>query len=92
MMGRAEAFSELNLVVQGTVRFGNGSLALIHGCGIMTLINKKREDQARGRSMRLGSSPLSSCQDQLGQELVVRATNRCCLWRLSRCATEEAEW
>jgi hypothetical protein len=37
-MGRAEAFSELNLVVQGTVRFGNGSLALIHGCGIMTLI------------------------------------------------------
>lgn len=46
MTGRAEVFSKLDRAVQGTVRFGDGSLVQIHGRGTITFAGKSGEKVA----------------------------------------------
>jgi hypothetical protein len=43
MIGRAEAFSELDRVIQGTIRFSDGSLVEIEGRGIVEFTGKTGE-------------------------------------------------
>jgi hypothetical protein len=50
MTGSAKSLSKLNRAVQGTVRFGDGSVVPIEGHGIVTGQNKG-EDQDRARAL-----------------------------------------
>jgi hypothetical protein len=43
MTGSAKSLSKLNRAVQGTVRFGDGSVVPIEGHGIVTFLGKTRE-------------------------------------------------
>jgi hypothetical protein len=46
MTGRSDVFSHLDRAMRGSVKFGDGSVAAIHGCGTVIFSGRNREHKA----------------------------------------------
>jgi hypothetical protein len=75
MTGAREAFSDLNFNVGGTVRFGDGSIVWIKGCGTILFACKNGEHQTLGNVYfipRLTANIISCGQlDEIGYQILV---------------------
>jgi hypothetical protein len=75
MTGAREAFSDLDFGVGGTVRFGDGSIVQIKGCGTILFAYKNGEHQTLGNVYfipRLTANIISCGQlDEIGYQILV---------------------
>jgi hypothetical protein len=46
MMGHSDVFSHLDRAMRGSIKFGDGSVVAIHGCGTVIFSARNREHKA----------------------------------------------